>query len=111
MKLASMKLDQKEQKKEANIAYEPPLYPWGLSVELNDDALAKLGIADLPDVDDEMMLTARVCVTNVSARANATGEAKSMSLQITAMALSDATDADDKSDPTDKLYGDKDAKA
>lgn len=107
MKLASMKLDPKEQKKEGDIAYEKPLYPWGLCVELNDDALKKLGIDDLPDVDDEMTLTASVTVTSVSARANAEGEARSMSLQITALALSEPPDGDenDGDKQTKQLYG------
>lgn len=104
MKLVSMKLDPKEQKKESDIAYEKPLFPWGLCVELNDDALQKLGIDKLPDVDDTMTLTASVTVTSVSGRATAEGEAKSMSLQITALALDPAAEADD-SDASDTLYG------
>jgi hypothetical protein len=105
MKLVSMKLDKSEQKKESEpLAYEKPLYPWGLSIELNDDALSKLGIKKLPDVDERMTLTARVCITSVSARANADGEAKSMSLQIEALALSDVVDDDEQKDPADALY-------
>jgi hypothetical protein len=104
MKLVSMKLDPTEQKKESDIAYEKPLFPWGLCIELNDDALQKLGLTDLPDVDDTMTLTARVTVTSVSARANADGEAKSMSLQITDLALSPATDVKD-ANATTMLYG------
>jgi len=107
MKLISMKLDPKEQKKESGqIAYEQPLYPWGMCVELNDDALKKLGIDSLPDVDDVMTLTASVTVTSVSARANSEGEAKSMGLQITALSLGPETKDDDADDTpaTDKLY-------
>lgn len=104
MKLVSMKLDKAEQKKEADIAYDPPEYPWGLSVELNDDALDKLGITDLPDVGDTMTLTARVCVTTVSSNATESGESRRMSLQIEALALSDVVESDDDADPSDTLY-------
>jgi hypothetical protein len=104
MKLVEMKLDAKEQKKESDIVMDKPLYPWGLSIDLNDDALDKLGITELPDAGDYYTLTARVCVTSVSARQNADSETKSMSLQIEALALSDEAADDDKDDPSDKLY-------
>lgn len=104
MKLVSMKLDKSEQKKEADIAYEPPQYPWGLSLSLDDEALDKLGMDDLPDVKDTMTLTARVCVTNVSASAGEGGQRRSVSLQIEALALSDVVDDEDAKDPVDALY-------
>lgn len=104
MKLVSMKLDQKERKQEAELAYEPPLYPYGLSVSLEDDAIDKLGMTDLPDVGDTMTLTARVCVTSVSASENGSGARRSVSLQIEALDLSDAVDTDDAKDPADTLY-------
>lgn len=105
MKLASMKLDPKEQKKEADIAYDKPLYPWGLCVELNEDALTKLGIDKLPDADEDMTLTAAVTVTSVSARANADGEQRSLSLQITALALGPTMAPDQNESADKKLYG------
>lgn len=105
MKLVSMKLDPKEQKQEASdLAFEKPLYPYGLSISLDDEALKKLGITELPDVDDRMTLTARVCVTNVGDYASQSGSNKSVSLQIEAMDLSDAVEADDAKDPADTLY-------
>jgi hypothetical protein len=105
MKLVDMKLDPKEQKKEADLAYDPPAYPWGLSISLDDEALEKLGMTELPDVGDTMTLTARVCCTSVSASANENGQRRSVSFQIEALALSDAVESDDeKKDPTDALY-------
>lgn len=105
MKLVDMKLDAKEQKAEAgcDIAMSKPLYPWGLSIELNEDAISKLGIKELPDADDQMMVTARVCVTNVGSRSTGEGTNRSLSLQIEALALSDVVD-DEKPDAADTLY-------
>lgn len=104
MKLVDMKLDPKERKKEAELTYQPPAYPYGLSISLDDEALEKLGMKDLPDADDTMTLTARVCVTNVASTDGENGKRRSVSLQIEALALSDVEDSDDKPDPSDKLY-------
>jgi hypothetical protein len=101
MKLASMKLDKKEQKKETEIAYDAPDYPWGLCVELNDDALDKLKLEELPDVGDEMQLIAKVTVTTVSENASRAGASRRVSLQITEMAIG-PEQAD--GDPSGKLY-------
>lgn len=101
MKLVSMKLDPKEQKQEADLSYKAPSFPYGLCIELNDDSLDKLGIDKLPDVDDTMIMTARVTVSNTGANATADGESKRMSLQITEMSL--GPDAKE-SDASDKLY-------
>lgn len=103
-KLVDMKLDPKERKKEAELTWEPPLYPYGLSISLDDEALEKLAMSDLPDVGDTMTLTARVCVTSVSASENGVGARRNVSLQIEALGLSDEVDSDDEDDPADKLY-------
>jgi len=109
MKLASMKLDPEQQKKEADsMVTDKPVYPWGLCVELNEDALQKLGMKDLPDVDDSMTLTARVVVTSVSSNATTDGENRRVSLQITDMELGPEqkdSDADDSAaNASSKLY-------
>lgn len=100
MKLVSMKLDPKESKKEQEIAYEPPPYPYGMCIELNDESLDKLGIETMPEVEAVMTLTARVVVTGVRSSAGQAGESRNLSLQITDMALADG----DPEKATKSLY-------
>ena len=42
--LISMEVSPEETKEEAAEQMEPPKYPWGLCIDLNDDVLSKLGI-------------------------------------------------------------------
>ena len=93
MKLTSMKMTAADLKKRSETCCTPmdkdaPAYPWGLSITLEEDALAKLGLESLPKTESGMMLTARVEVSAVSSTATAGGgERRSVSLQITALAL------------------------
>lgn len=105
-KLVNMKMSKAETEKvtEASApAVESPRYPWGLSLNLDDEILGKLGIKDLPDVDKGMMLAARVTVTRASSTAMA-GDKKrrSLELQITDLGLGDEPA---KHDPAEKIYG------
>lgn len=90
-KLVSMKLDPEKRDK----GYGPtavtetsnrPIYPWGLAINLDEEALDKLGI-ELPKVGSEMTLIARVDVTAVSSNESESGKSRSASLQITEMCL------------------------
>lgn len=100
MKLKSMKISAAEREKRntpAETSATPDAYPWGLSLNLENDTLDKLGL-ELPAVGDELVLVARVKVTSVSSReGEGESKARSASLQITDMAVggekSDATDA------------------
>lgn len=94
MKLANMKIDAKkrEEKYASSVAMDAPIYPWGLSLTLDDEVLDMLGLSKLPAVGKPMMLIARVDVTSVSERKEQTegGSAtknRSVSLQITDLAL------------------------
>lgn len=94
MKLTSMKLDPKameEKYKGDTMPVERAMYPWGLQVNLDNDALETLGLTKLPAVGKPMMLVARVDVTSVSENETQDGGKKrsnrSVSLQITEMAL------------------------
>lgn len=102
MKLASMKLDKTQQKKERDIAYEPPPYPYGLCLDLNDESLDNLGMETLPEIGEVYTLTANVTVTAVRSNATDAGQSRNLSLQITDMALEEGevTDNTEK-----KLYG------
>lgn len=113
MKLASMKLDPAELKKKTEpaetLVSDRPIYPWGLQVRLDEDALAKLGITTLPKVDGEMMLLAKVKVVSVSSNEHSSDGAKgkhkhrSVELQICEMGLGDVPA--DKKDTAAELYG------
>jgi hypothetical protein len=89
MPLTNMKLTPTVAKETlAPSAGDAPEYPYGLKVELENDALEKLGITSLPDVGTPMVLTARVEVCGVSAYESTDQEKRqSLSLQITDMAL------------------------
>lgn len=81
-----------------------PQYPYGLTLCLDDETLAKLGITDLPKVGSVMQLTALVEVCSVSQYANQKDTDTSMSLQITDMEL-----AAGNSEPkalANRIYGD-----
>lgn len=109
-KLVSMKLDKAAQKKmmEPSLAEgDRPLYPWGLSINLDTDALAKLGIADLPEVGESYMLVAMVDVTNVSSNESEGGKNRSVGLQITDCCLEG--EAKNVKSVSDALYGKGDA--
>jgi hypothetical protein len=69
---------------------EGPAYPYGLTLELSDEVLEKLGVKDLPGVGAEILLTAKAKVTSVSIneRQDADGDKeadkrRSVGLQIT----------------------------
>lgn len=107
-KLKSMKIDPKarEEKYDASAVVDRPIYPWGLSLTLDNEALETLGIG-LPEVGKTLMLHARVDVTAVSEHeSNSGGKTttnRSVSLQITDMCLE--ADAGEGGRATEKLYG------
>lgn len=81
---------------------EVPKYPWGLSLDLNNQVLEKLGISILPAIGSEMILTAKVKVTSTSAYEEQDGTEQCLGLQITAM---DISGAEPSSSAAAKLYG------
>lgn len=98
-KLVSMKLS----KTEAKAMTEPsmsekdrPRYPWGLTLTLDTDSLDKLGIDDLPEVGESYMLVAKCDVTSCSSNMSEGGSSRSISLQLTDLALADGDDTKGK---------------
>lgn len=70
------------------------VYPYGLSVLLENDSIDKLDLKSLPDVGATMALTAKVKVVSVESREHSEGgKNRSISLQIVAMNLTSAKDA------------------
>lgn len=104
MKLVNMKMDGGARSKyaEPSIAADRPMYPWGLTVNLDTDALEKLGLAEkLPQVGKGMKLEALVDVVTVSENDSAGGgKTCSVSLQITDLGLKAVADKD----AGDELY-------
>jgi hypothetical protein len=104
-KLVSMKMSSAEQRKRtepSSIASDAPMYPWGLSLNLDNETLEKLKVDELPEVGDERLVIAKVKVTSVSSNESESGSNKSVSLQITEMCLEDAGE---KAAAESKLYG------
>ena len=89
--MVSMKMSAEEAKEysgTAPSADDAPEYPCGLCIDLNDDALEKLGIVELPAVGTEMTLVAMVVVTRTGAYQTHGAEREAcMGLQITDMEL------------------------
>lgn len=108
MKLTNMKLTEAEQKAmfSPSLSEGPdrPLYPWGLSINLDTAALEKIGLEC--EVGETYTLTASVDCTACSSNESEGGKSRSATLQITAMRLDEEADGDD-SGKQEKLYGGK----
>lgn len=64
-----------------------PDYPWGLTLDLDDSTLKKLGVNELPDVGDEYHLIAVAKVTRLSSSADEKESENRMTLQICYMQM------------------------
>ncbi len=104
-KLVSMKITKAEREKRSEpstLASDQPVYPWGLSLSLDQEALEKLGVeASDYEVDQELTLIATVRVTSVSSNQSSEGKRGSCSLQVTEMCLEDGAAP---SNAAEKLY-------
>lgn len=106
MSLVSMKMTAEETKEYGTMEMEAPQYPYGLSIDLDDGALEKLGITALPKVGAEMMITAKCVVKSVSSNQMQGGDAESrVCLQITDMEIGQTENAQNNNRAT-MLYGD-----
>jgi hypothetical protein len=106
MKLTSMKMAKKDLK-ELDLAMgmdkDAPRYPYGLQLNLDTEALKKLGIEKLPSVGEKFVLTAEVEVISIHSHESLMGgDSKGMGLQITAMAL-----GAEEGDTAKRIYGSK----
>lgn len=81
---------------------EAPKFPYGLSLDLNNDVLTKLGITTLPAVGASMLLSAEVKVTRISAYEEQDGAEQCLGLQIVAMDLS--APAEEQPSAASRLY-------
>lgn len=106
MDLKSMKMSAKDAKEYASPATadasDAPRYPYGLCLHINDETIKALGVNAMPDAGQTLMITARVKVASVEQRDTQKGQDRSMSLQITDMAIGPDTA---KPSVEEKLYG------
>lgn len=90
MELVNLKMSESERDRNAPTAAggSDREYPYGLSLNLENESLEKLGISTLPKVGETMTIIAKVKVTSVSMHEgeNRT-KAKSVTLQITDAAV------------------------
>lgn len=94
MNLVNMKMDQEEMDEygSSTMVSDAPEYPYGLKLDLDSEALKKLGINQLPAVGQKysLMANVEVCCTSQYESQDA-GMKSSMSLQITDMALGNSS--------------------
>jgi len=88
--MTNMKLTKAEKKKfttSPTVGGSTEDYPWGLSINLDDAALKKLDIDDLPEPGDRCVLHAVGKVTQATQSANEKKTDRSISIQIMRLAL------------------------
>jgi len=74
-----------------------PDYPWGLEINLDEAAIKKLGISELPDATTECSIHAVGKVTRVAQSAGEKSKDRSITIQITKLAISQQDEeADDQ---------------
>lgn len=105
MSLVNMKMSAEESKEYSGMEMESPEYPYGLTIDLDDDSLQKLGITSLPKVGSEMMITAKCVVKGVSSNQyQGSDEESRVCLQITDMDVGQTENAQNDNRAS-KLYG------
>ena len=106
MALINMKMSREEAAEMSqSVDSDMPEYPYGLCIDLDDDALEKLGITSLPKVGTEMMIRAKVVVRSTRAYNTQGGESEaSAGLQITDMEIENNQGRNDSA--ANMLYGD-----
>ena len=102
--MTSMKITKGEEKTDEVSPAEPvgPRYPYGLSINLDNDSLEKLGMDKLPEVGVVLTLTAKVKVTSASVNEYENNKERNVGLQITDMDLGKAKV---EKDTAEELYG------
>lgn len=103
-KLVSMKMSKSEREEQSKptMLGDAPIYPYGLQLRLDEDALGKLGETTLPAVGESVMVYAKAKVVSVSSNESTDGgKRRNVELQITDLCLEDPGD-----DATaERLYG------
>lgn len=91
-KLVSMKLSKKQSKREFEIEPESgPRFPHGLSLNLNDESLTKLGIDKLPAVGKKLKVVGIGVVTSVSQHEGRNRKNRDITIQLQNLSVDAAT--------------------
>jgi len=85
-KLKDMSLSRSEARAEVGIESDLPEFPYGLSLHLDTDSLAKLDI-ELPAVGDTFFVVAIATVKSVSEHESNTHKSQDVTLQIEKLSL------------------------
>lgn len=104
-KMADMKMgkaDKKAMMPTAIGSSSGPDYPWGLQINLDDAALKKLGIKELPDAESPAHIMATGKVTRVSSTSENGETRRSMEIQIMKLNV-ECTDMDDSKKSKDQV--------
>jgi len=103
--MVNMKMTKSDMEKSMNgsVLSQSPAYPYGLNIELDDKAIKKLGIKELPEAGEEMMIHAKVSVSRASSTDTKDGgKQQSLSLQITDLCL---CEMEEEKDMAEEMYG------
>ena len=104
-KMTNMKMSAKEAKgmiEGPATANDTPKYPYGLRITLNDEAMKKLGMKEIPSVGSSKKIYAKADVVESSVMETAeNGKSMRMELQITDLAFMDEAEGES---PEEKLY-------
>ncbi len=92
MKMVSLKLDEKDKSYGgcSPCAIGEPDYPYGTRITLDSASMRKLNLTELPAVESEMIITAKVRVVEVRSVPEGEDKRQGMELQITEMSLAPA---------------------
>lgn len=103
-KMANMKMGKADKKASSpmEVNSSGPDYPWGLQITLDDAALTKLGIKELPDAESEAHIMAVGKVTRVSSTSEGGKTRRSMEIQIMKLNV-ECTDMDDSKKSKDQV--------
>jgi len=101
-KLVSMKLPPRDDgaiRSRSVVADEGPRFPFGLTLHLETEVIEKLAMESMPNIGDEIPMMAMVKVERISVSKDAdSGKVeKSLSLQITSMALGEEKEENEMS--------------
>lgn len=99
--MVNMKMSSPEAQEYLMAEPEKREYPYGLTLQLEEESLAKLGIKDLPAPGTIMTFTAKAVVERVLQSADDKKAERCLSLQITDMAVDGAS----KPDAAAVMYG------
>lgn len=88
MKMVSLEQSAEEAKEDCSPCEgDAPKYPWGTVLHLDEHALKRLGVKEMPAVGTVVPVTAIAVVTGTSEREHQGGKHQTLDLQITKMAF------------------------